>query len=550
MMSFIGFRIATIAALLLPASCFAAGVPIPLTAPHVVDGNNFFDCPNKNSSDVPFPPQAYRTQKIGLFSFGVAAVRLAPDQPEVLFLSNGQDQGPQPLVAISPEENSWPSWYSTDFDFQGRLAVGDIDGNGFPEIAVPVFADKYRNYSGGKLHIYKNEKGKLLPAYETRIDVGGALLEVAFGDADGDGDLDVATSILGKDGSVPEPPPSGSGETIIMENQNGRIVDNRFWTAEDVEECKLKLGDKIQCNFVFGILFADVNLDGIMDLITNGNRLRIYYGALVGAGTPQEKTAISKKPGWQSKEYWDVGYDVSLGWENRKKRTMMLAVSSYSPVPGTAYPFRTYIPASSKKAVWKSKVVGAGGGLLVHDINNDTYPDLITSSQGINKHPMRIFLGHKTGYKVMPEFCSGKSSGSEPRKITCPGSLFFGGTVIESEGDDAPETTCETFSVGKLKALPQGRGSSCTHTNLKADHAGYVFTLQRKSSYIESVKIEGKTLSRKLFAYEPGGMTVSVGQKVMPASTVEITYRYSANPNLVIADMDPLCGPGIFPNQP
>ena len=558
-MPLLGLLIAIAIALTQSCASIADSTPISSATPHVVDGTIFSDCPKTNSPDVPFPPNAVRTQKVGLFNFGVVALRLAPEQEELLFLSNGQDQGPQPLVAIRPNENSWPSWYSRDFDFQGRLAAGDIDGSGYPEIAVPVFADNYRNYSGGELHIYKNEKGVLEPTAHTRIDLGGALLEVTLGDADGDGDLDAATSILGKDGTVPGRPPLGSGETIIMENQNGTIVDNRFWTADDVKECQLPLGKGIHCNFVFGMLFADVNQDGIMDLVANGNRLRIYYGELVAAGTTDEKTRISKKPGWQSDEYWDVGYDLSLAWKDRKKRTLMIAVSSYSPVPGHKYPFRIYVPTKATKASWASSKDSTdvphagGGGLVLHDVNDDSYPDLIASSQGINKHPMRIYMGTKTGYKPTPDYCSGTASTSQPRRINCGGSLFFGGTIVEAEGDNGHQTTCETFSIGTPKSIPGNKDddtSNCQHTILAKDHAGYVFTLQRDFSYIQSVKIDGTSLGRKQFAFESGGMTVSVGKKVMPAAKVEITYQYSAHPNLVIADMDPLCGPGIFSNQP
>jgi hypothetical protein len=527
-------------------SCSSADSP-PQNESRVVDGNTFPDCPLRNAASVPFGPDAFRTQRVGLFSFGVAAVRLDPGKRELLFLSNGQDLAPQPLVATAAEPDDWPVWYSDNFDFQGRLAVGDIDGNGYPEIAVPVFADKFRYYRGGELHIYQNDAGTLLPEYAQRIKVGGALLEVAFGDADADGDLDLATSILGKDGQLPSAPPSGSGGTIIFENLGGKIASTPFWTSQAAPKCD---DGRVNgpCNFVFGMLFADINQDGIMDLVANGDRLRIYQGHLVEKGTPREKTSISAQPVWQSRERWDIGYDLSLGWENWSNRTLNLAVSSYSPL-GNRYPFRMYTPEKSDTHTWQSEVNGFGGGLLVHDINNDNYADLITSSQGINKQPVRIFLGSETGYDTAPQFCSGAHSLSSPRSINCVGTLFFGGTIVAAEGDNPIETSCETFVIGET-SVQSSTSSGCERTTLNADHAGYVFTLRRKASYITSVKIGGRALDRSLFAFAPGGMTLSVGEKVLPASTVDINYRYSPQPNLVVADMDPLCGPGIFLNQP
>lgn len=534
--------------MLLTGSCSSAdNGPSPQNEARVVDGSTFHDCPATNAANVPFPPEAFRTQRVGLFSFGVAAVQLHPDEEELLFLSNGQDLAPQPLVATRAKSNEWPTWYSDSFDFQGRLEVGDLDGNSYPEIAVPVFADKFRHYSGGELHIFKNDDGKLLPAYAQRISVGGAVLELAFGDADADGDLDLATSILGKEGQLPSAPLSGSGDTIIFENHQGTIADTPSWTAHAVGNCSVRRING-PCNFVFGLLFADINQDGIMDLVANGNRLRIYEGQLVAEGTPQEKTRISAIPSWQSTEYWDVGYDLSLGWDNWKSRTMMLAVSSYSPI-GNEYPFRVYTPDKGETATWQSAVEGFGGGLMVHDINNDSFADLVTSSQGINKQPVRIFLGSDTGFDTSPQFCSGTNSLSSPRSINCIGSLFFGGTIVASVSDNTPQEACEAFSIG-TSSTPLPASSHCTSTTLRTDHAGYVFTLRRKATYIESVKIGGQALDRKQFAFASAGMTVSLGKKLLPAATVEFTYRYSAEPNLVVADMDPLCGAGIFQNQP
>jgi hypothetical protein len=510
----------------------------------VVDGSSFPDCPAQNSEVVPYSPNVTRTQSVGLFSYGVAAVRLDPQKEEALILSNGQDLAPQPLVAIPAQSNKWPIWYSASFDFQGRLAIGDIDGNGYPEIAVPVFADRARNYSGGELQIYGNQSGQLSPTVAQRIPIGGATLEAAFGDADADGDLDLATSVLGTTGLLPGPPPSGSGPTLIFRNQQGKLESRPFWTSASVGKCPSN--ETLQCNFVFRLLFADVNQDGIMDLVANGNHLRIYQGRLVGAGTPEERTEISTTHSWQSKATWDVGYDVSMAWRDRESRSVMLAVSSYSPTQGT-YPFRIYSPAEGDTAIWESKVHGLGGGLLLQDVDGDDHADLITASQGVNKQPVRIFLNSEAGFDSSPQFCSGSTSASSPRTILCGQSLFFGGTVVSAQGQNQSKLTCEVFSIGKPPTPPPD--TACETTVLPGTHAGYVFTLGRKASQIQSVRIGGETLNRDQIAFTPNSMTVSLGRKVLPAQTLEIVYKYLVQPNIVVADMDPLCGPGTFQYQ-
>lgn len=512
-----------------------------------VDGNTFSDCPANNGPSVPYGWNAYRTKPAGLISYGVAAVRLAPDANELLFVSNGQDNAAQPLVAVQAEPDAWPVWYSENYDFQGRLKTGDINGDGYPEIALPIFANKFRYYQQGGLHIYANKAGKLSPSYAQRIDVGGAVLEVAFGDADADGDLDLATAILGTEGQLQDAPTSGTGDTIIFENMGGKIASKQFWTAEEVPKCP---DPRVNgpCNFVLSMMFADVNQDGIMDLVANGNRLRIYYGQLRHAGTAQEKTSISVKPGWQSKENWGLGYSLSLGWQDWRNRRPMLAVSSYAPA-GSGTPFRIYTPSRSNEPSWQSQVVGQGGGLLIHDVNGDQYTDLITSSQGDNKQPVRIFLGNKNGYSTAPQFCSGSPSDSSPRSINCDVSLYWGGTIVAAEGSSPSKQACEVFTLGTADTTPSS-DSACVETLLPASHAGYVFTLKRSAAKISAIKIGGEALSRKFYAATPGGMTVSLGRKVKASTSVEITYQYLPEPDLVVADMDPLCGLGIFQYQP
>ena len=476
------------------------------------------DCPSarEQGQDARIPYLSYpsRPLPLGLFSFGIAATRLSPGQPMVLVLSSGQDKAPQPLVLVPPRDKAWPTWYSKEIEYHGRAAVGDLDADGYPEVAVAIFADRMRRYSGGKIAIYKNRAGKLETNASTEI-ATQSVLGVSFGDADGDGDLDLLAGVLGGGGRFPEDIPE-SGPVVIFENRDGKISGSRHWASE-----------REGSNYMFDVLLADIDQDGLMDLAANGNRLRIYFGRRSASGATTE---LSTTPEWTSSESWQIGYDLGVG-KVGPATSPAIVVTAYCDACDHGYPIRIYHPvrgdADSQTASWASSFEEQGGGIALHDLNNDGFQDLAATSQNVAPQPLRIYAGGPKGIGVDPDYCTAVG---EMDEHGCPIAGFIGGTVTAADIDARRAETTERFP-------PNG---------LDSHHGGHVFTLQRNARAIQSVRVGGHELSASEYAFVPGENQVSIGMDVEPRDRVQVDYLFDPNPDLFIADMNPNCGPGVF----
>ncbi len=162
----------------------------------------------------------------------------------------------RPIYAFINDDGTlptFPSWQSAEISIQGFLAFGDLDGDGWEDLAV----SKWANFQSG---IYKNAAGSLqtTPIWttgDTDTDKG-----VAWADVDGNGRPDLA---LGHD------------PTLLYSNNDG--VLSHTWssgapffghadiTFEDVD----RDGDQdlAETHFSDGRVHIYLNRDGVLDTI-------------------------------------------------------------------------------------------------------------------------------------------------------------------------------------------------------------------------------------------------------------------------------------------
>lgn len=340
----------------------------------------------RTSPSFTFPPT-------GTFATGAVLTDLNRDGILDLVVASGNDMSPQPVTVYygrsgSPTYTDWPQWYSSDIAYNNGVSAADVDGDGWPDVAVSVGFGLFRELRKGQVKLYRNRSGRLdtTPSWTAGEFV---TLGCALADVDADGRPDLIAAVLNDvmpDGKL-QP-----GRARIYRNRDGKLETTPSWTSEGISAVT--------------VVAADVDQDGWMDLAFASARTAVFYGTRpAGNGIP-----FSTKPSWQSTETHAFPYDIDAAFPGvvlpvpvgtaPSADPLMLAIASGCRTPCPSY-FGLYRPDQSESAIWKSPAVFASK-LVFGDLNGDGIVDLAAGQWGESAGgaPLSLFQGAAGGFPV------------------------------------------------------------------------------------------------------------------------------------------------------
>jgi len=452
-----------------------AGLLWLLAAAAALAGPPFSTAPDWVSTDV---------QSV---STGAALVDLDRDGWLDLVVSNGNDMARQPLLVYYNRCDGtfpdMPDWSSLSEEYHGHLSVGDVNQDGWPDVAVAVLLGPAGFDDPGWAALYLNDgHGNLPPTPSWTSADRFNTFTVVLGDADSDGDLDLAAAV----GEHYHNPPD---RNRVYYNQDGALDASPGWLSDELEHS-------------MGAAWADADGDGDLDLVVAGTETphRVYY---------QAGGALGTSSGWQSSTIPPITMRVGAGDLDRDGRTdLAFAENNQSRTEDGRFRLFPGTPAGPTPAeAWSSDYSGYGSETTIQDANADGWPDLLAGSWGqdrVYEAPLRIYANR---YVRLPD--------PAPTWISQTGSVIERVVLGDVNNDGLRRAT----------ARFPGDGTTSLFQIERVPFRGVV-----------RIVSDGVELTLEQYCCDPAAGWVSLA--VAPATSLTIDYLYSTRLDIAVANWD------------
>jgi hypothetical protein len=301
-----------------------------------------------------------------------------------LVVANGNDMNRQNVTVYFNNNGTLaptPGWQSSDVDYHGHVSVGDVNNDGWIDVAVSVYLGAAGFGAKGKLKIYLNHNGVLdvLPSWVSADSM--YTFCCSLGDADNDGYLDLAAA-CGENYSL------NPDQMRIYKNVNGVMQTMPYWKSSNI-------------TYAYGVDWADINKDGKLDLVFacegGPNLVYLNYGDSLG-----------HTPYWTSTDASQYANSLFLADVNNDGN-IDLAISDNMQSGGTGR-FKIYLNTGttlSATPFWSSSTSDYGSGITLADVDFDGWKDLICGGWWTN---CWIYKNNGGTFSATPQWTSSVSS--------------------------------------------------------------------------------------------------------------------------------------------
>ncbi|MCP4245850.1 MAG: VCBS repeat-containing protein [bacterium] len=428
-------------------------------------------------------------------STGAALVDLDRDGWLDLVVSNGNDIALERLAVYYNQGDgtypATPDWQSADTAYNGHLDVADVNGDGWPDVAVAHLGE-YSTF-GPIARVYLNRTGTLASLPNWTADVIGNAFGVAFGDMNNDGrpDLAVATGWAYT--------PQHAYANYVYLNVGGALEGRASWSSDDTDHLQ-------------GVMWVDSDDDGWLDLVGagSGSKSRMY----LNLGGTLETTAS-----WETDDGADQDAIMATAGDVNSDGLRDLFITDNTQVGGSGR-FRQYdgLPGGSFSTVygwWYYSSYGQGYGygsaVALADVNADGLLDLAVGGWW---DAGQVFFNGGSGFGSLPDWASAGTSVIEK--------IVFGDV-----DNHALRREVETFAPWPGQRL---------------------FYLRRQPiDHVLAVSADGVELAVDEYTVgrEHGWITLAA----TPATELEVDYVFSASLDLAISNWDGGLGNYLYYNQ-
>lgn len=305
-------------------------------------------------------------------------------------VANGNDISQQRVVCYfnngAGQLQTSPGWQSAAVAYHGHCAVADINGDGWPDVAVAVLLAQ----GGPSAKLFLNNGGTLSTTPAWSAPVSADSFGVAFGDMNGDGRPDLAVASGEAYNNVPR-------QNCVYLNVGGALSTTISWqtaTARNFNNC----------------LWLDADDDGRLDLCYTGSNTDTFVFRNLG-------TLLETTPSWRTNDIRNqFALMVAAGDVTGDGREDLVLADNNQLFTGSGR-FRQYngLVAGnfSQTANWTYSD-GYTAAVALGDINNDGLLDLCT---GEWFGRTRYFLNTGSGFPVAPTWSNTGTSTTTVEKL-------------------------------------------------------------------------------------------------------------------------------------